>query len=142
MQGKRSEAALTYRAWYGTSKWKALRANQLKAEPHCRFCLEAGHTVRATVVDHVQRHGGDPVRFWSGPFQSLCKPHHDASKQREEAGGFSRAVGDDGWPVDPKHPGNGGILLRPQGGTVSVAYQRGVHRLGSRTLQRSPKKDF
>jgi hypothetical protein len=36
------------------------------------------------VRDHIERHGGDPVRFWHGPFQSLCAPCHSSEKQRQE----------------------------------------------------------
>lgn len=47
----------------------------------------------ATVCHQVGRHNGDPVKFWSGPFQSLCSTHHDVAEQREEDRGF--IVGND-----------------------------------------------
>jgi hypothetical protein len=34
-------------------------------------------------VDHVIPHEGDPVKFWKGPFESLCHPHHSAKTARE-----------------------------------------------------------
>jgi 5-methylcytosine-specific restriction protein A len=105
-QGRRSQAAQAYRAWYGTQRWKDIRASQLAAQPWCAYCLDAGHRVAAVACDHRERHGGDPVRFWSGPFQSLCRAHHDSSKKREEHKGFSGAVGVDGWPLDDRHPSN------------------------------------
>jgi 5-methylcytosine-specific restriction enzyme A len=41
----------------------------------------------ATVVHHADGgHGGDEVKFWSGPFECLCKPHHDSEGQREDLG--------------------------------------------------------
>nr|WP_245581848.1 hypothetical protein [Phyllobacterium phragmitis] len=36
------------------------------------------------VCDHVTPHRGDEELFWSGPFQTLCKPCHDRDKQRME----------------------------------------------------------
>ncbi len=56
--------------------------------------------VAATVADHVEPHRGDPVKFWEGRLQSLCKPCHDRDKQREENGGRPIvAIACDGWPV-------------------------------------------
>lgn len=49
------------------------------------MCKARGDIVEATVCDHVEPHDGDVDKFWAGPFQSLCKPDHDATKQREEA---------------------------------------------------------
>jgi 5-methylcytosine-specific restriction enzyme A len=69
-----------------TARWQALRAHQLRAEPLCRMCLADGRPVAATICDHIEPHGGDLYKFWHGPFQSLCKPHHDREKQREERG--------------------------------------------------------
>ncbi len=61
---------------------------------------------RFLVCDHVVPHKGDEVRFWTGPFQTLCPDHHDRRKQSEERAGFSLEAGLDGWPVDPGHPAN------------------------------------
>ena len=38
--------------------------------------------------------------------ESVCKQHHDGEIQSEECLGFSKRVGADGWPVDPRHPEN------------------------------------
>jgi hypothetical protein len=80
------------------------------------MCLEGGRVTPATVCDHV-----DPdtkrteERFFAGPFQSLCDAEpwrcHSRRKQREERKGYSRAVGVDGFPLDPRHP----ALRRPGG---------------------------
>jgi hypothetical protein len=94
------------RRLYGTARWQALRAEQLRREPLCRMCLVAGVQTSATVCDHEQRHGGDVARFWAGPFMSLCASHHSASKQRQERRGYSTATGADGRPLDPSHPWN------------------------------------
>ncbi|MDR7230621.1 5-methylcytosine-specific restriction endonuclease McrA [Caulobacter sp. BE264] len=74
-----------WRAWYGLARWHRIRARQLRDHPLCALCEEDGLVVPATVCDHVEQHGGDEEKFWSGPFQSLCKPCHDRRKQAEEA---------------------------------------------------------
>jgi hypothetical protein len=100
MSDQRSPEALEYRKWYKTARWRSLRIAQLTARPLCRYCQDQGHVTPATICDHAEPHRGDPVKFWSGPFISLCKPHHDSSKQSEERLGRSQAaIGVDGWPV-------------------------------------------
>jgi 5-methylcytosine-specific restriction protein A len=56
----------------------------------------------ATVCDHKRPHKGDPDLFWSPTnLQSLCKLHHDSTKQSEEKSGRPKqAIGPDGWPVE------------------------------------------
>jgi 5-methylcytosine-specific restriction enzyme A len=51
------------------------------------------------VCDHVTPHKGDLVRFWSGPFMSLCKLHHDSTKQREDNGKVIVGADAEGWPT-------------------------------------------
>lgn len=53
----------------------------------------------ATVVHHKVAHRGDDEAFWTGPFESLCKPHHDREGQREDLGQTVVAFGADGWPI-------------------------------------------
>ena len=68
------------------------------------MCARQGHTVAAQVVDHIIPHKGDARLFWDADnWQSLCKLHHDSTKQRIESGG--REVGCDvsGTPVDAGH---------------------------------------
>jgi 5-methylcytosine-specific restriction protein A len=38
----------------------------------------------ATVCNHKVRHEGDWDLFVGGPFESLCKAHHDSDVQAEE----------------------------------------------------------
>ena len=86
--------------WYGTARWQKLRRNQLMAEPLCCMCADEGRVTAATVCDHVEPHKGDEGKFWSGPFQSLCKHCHDRHKQREErTGRRTKVYGADGWPT-------------------------------------------
>lgn len=83
-------------------------------EPTCRACAREGRLTAAAIVDHVDRHGGDETKFFNpANLQSLCKPHHDGAKQKQERIGFSAAVDASGWPIDPKHPGNRPALTRP-----------------------------
>lgn len=97
---QRSAEALTYRRWYKTARWRAIRAAQLSAHPLCAYCQQQGIVTVATVCDHATPHKGDPVKFWSGPFLSLCKAHHDSTKQSEERQSKPKAViGVDGWPM-------------------------------------------
>jgi len=100
MTDQRSAETQAYRRWYKTARWQKLRAKHLKAEPLCRMCLAQNRHTPATVCDHIERHKGDETRFWSGPFQSLCKRHHDSTKQRQENGRQAAAIGLDGWPID------------------------------------------
>jgi 5-methylcytosine-specific restriction protein A len=90
-----------HKRWYKTARWQALRLSQLNQEPLCRFCIIRGEVRVATVCDHIEPHRGDEIKFWSGPFQSLCKLCHDSDKQRIERGGQARQrIGLDGWPVE------------------------------------------
>jgi 5-methylcytosine-specific restriction protein A len=89
-------------------KWKKRRALQLAEHPLCKMHMDMrGEVVPATVADHVERHGGDPVLF-AGPLQSLCKDCHDSIKQSLEKGGAGYIRGSDmrGYPLDPRHPWN------------------------------------
>ena len=106
MPDHRSAEAERYRPWYKTGAWLRIRAHQLAAEPLCQMCQVQDRTTAATVCDHIEPHKGDRHKFFTGPFQSLCKPCHDGAKQSEERTGFNSAVGSDGWPVDPRHPAN------------------------------------
>ncbi|WP_026524740.1 HNH endonuclease signature motif containing protein [Butyrivibrio sp. MB2005] len=64
---------------YG-SKWQKARKRFLD-KPENFFCLECkkeGVYTRATVVDHITPHRGDPRLFWDeSNWQPLCKMHHD-----------------------------------------------------------------
>jgi 5-methylcytosine-specific restriction endonuclease McrA len=52
------------------------------------MCEEEGFVEVAAVVDHKVPHKGNLELFWDeSNWQGLCKPHHDASKARQEAAG-------------------------------------------------------
>lgn len=80
--------------------------HQLEIEPLCAFCLTVGLTTAATIADHIVPHRGDLDLFWHGDIQSLCKQHHDSTKQREEKGGWDSMADLNGYPLDPNHPAN------------------------------------
>lgn len=46
------------------SKWQRARKRFLKEHPLCCKCEEEGKYVRATIVDHIKPHRGDPILFW------------------------------------------------------------------------------
>ena len=90
--------------WYHRKRWKMRAAHQLRIEPLCRMCTERGKIEPARVVDHVERHEGDLMKFVFGEVQSLCIDCHNRTKQQIEVLGYSRDIGADGLPVDRRHP--------------------------------------
>lgn len=85
LKAKRGSAG-QFSAWYTTTRWRALRSRQLRAEPLCAYCERQGRVTEATICDHIEPHRGDVEKFWAGPFQSLCQGCHSGEKQREERG--------------------------------------------------------
>lgn len=79
------------RRLYWTSRWRKQAKAHLDEHSLCVMCEAEGVIEPATVCDHVTPHRGDVVLFWAGPFQSLCKRHHDSEKQREEREAARRA---------------------------------------------------
>ena len=116
--GRRSKRAKRYQSWYGSARWKRLRASQLKGEPNCRLCAERDTLTRATIVDHVVPHRGDSQLFW-GPLnlQSLCRTCHDSVKQSAERGGdgLRRGCDEDGLPLSTQRGGGGSAFLESNG---------------------------
>ena len=68
---------------YNTRRWKRRRDAQLTKEPWCVDCLKAGIYSPATIADHIEPHRGDPVKFFTGKLQSLCKIDHDRKTAKE-----------------------------------------------------------
>ena len=100
MTDQRSDNAKIWRRWYSTAKWRRIRQTQLTQQPLCQRCLAMDIVEPATVVHHADGgHKGDEHRFWFGPFESLCKPHHDSEGQREDLGQVVVTFGADGWPL-------------------------------------------
>ena len=90
--------------WYHIRRWQRRSKTQLRAHPLCAYCLERGLPVVATVTDHVEPHRGDWNSFWLGKVQSLCAPCHNSRKKTQEIRGYTTDIGEDGWPLDPRHP--------------------------------------
>lgn len=104
---KRKERAMAalHQIWYYRKEWKSLRKQRLNANPLCQNCFKKGKVVPASVVDHINPHKGNWELFTNfDNTQSLCKRCHDGYKQQKEKIGFSRDIGEDGWPLDPEHP--------------------------------------
>jgi hypothetical protein len=115
---QRSPEARDWQKWYKLKAWLQRRAGQLAKQPLCEMCLKMGHVTVATVCDHVEQHRGDWDLFIRGDVQSLCRPHHSSTKQREERRGYSIGVGADGYPLDPGHAWNGGRLQQTFGYSI------------------------
>ncbi|WP_216361182.1 hypothetical protein [Caulobacter mirabilis] len=111
---RRSHEAAEYRKLYKTARWRRIRAEQLAREPLCRMCLKADSVSVTTVCDHIDpKDKRDPELFFTGAKQSLCKDHHDSSKQREEKRGHEIGCDESGFPLDPSHPWTGrNVLVR------------------------------
>ena len=91
---------------YGPA-WRKARDRFLALHPLCVYCKEQGLITAATVVDHKIPHRGDQTLFWDeGNWQSLCKPHHDGTKAKEESRGVKIGGDAHGQPLDPNHHWN------------------------------------
>jgi hypothetical protein len=101
---KFSRASSDWRTWYQLEKWRKRRRHQLRKAPLCEMCLKIGKLERASIADHVVSHKGDWNWFWLGELQSLCKPCHDSRKKFVDFRGYDPTIGEDGWPIDPRHP--------------------------------------
>lgn len=95
-----------WRKLYFTPAWRIRRAQQLKAVPWCEPCKKEGKSRRATTVNHVEPHHGDPEKFFHGALESCCSDCHDRMIQKAERRGFRPTIDLDGWPTDPAHPFN------------------------------------
>lgn len=94
------ERAGQYSHLYRTQRWRKIRAHQLMMHPLCEICLLNLTVKIATICDHIEPHRGDMVKFWNGPFQSLCETCHNSVKQAfEKSGKVVRKIGVDGYPV-------------------------------------------
>lgn len=107
MRDSRSAEAQAYRHLYKTARWKRTRAEQLADHPLCAMCLP--RVTAATICDHVDpKDKLDPELFFTGAKQSLCKSHHDSTKQREEKRGHIIGCDESGVPLDAGHHWNKG----------------------------------
>jgi 5-methylcytosine-specific restriction protein A len=94
-----------WREWYGLQRWKKRAHHQLRTEPLCAQCLAQGRVTPATIADHNPPHQGVWNDFRLGPLQSLCADCHKR-KWADDRHGYHSDIGDDGFPLDPRHPFN------------------------------------
>ena len=67
------------------ARWRKERELYLAAHPLCERCKEKGKYTKATIVDHIIPHRGDPELFWDpNNWQALCKPCHDKKTWNED----------------------------------------------------------
>ena len=96
---------LPWRSWYSLQSWRRRAKHQLRHDPLCVLCLEAGRLTAATIADHHPPHKGDYNKFVLGPLRSLCRDCHQGQWAVDKRG-YSDAAHDDGLPIDPRHPFN------------------------------------
>jgi 5-methylcytosine-specific restriction enzyme A len=112
----RTQDAEEYRKLYRTAQWQTLRKQILLRDKYqcqhqrCGTILTSGRTnPRSAVVHHKTPHKGNLDLFFNPDnLVSVCKACHDGPIQSQEALGYDKAIGEDGWPVDPNHPAGGG----------------------------------
>lgn len=97
---------LKYRKLYFTPAWRIRRKAQLDRIPWCEPCKREGRSRKATTVNHLIPHHGDPDLFLHGPLESACENCHNQMIQRAERRGYRPTIDPDGWPTDPAHPFN------------------------------------
>ena len=69
---------------YG-SKWNRARKRFLEKYPLCAECMKQGRYVKATDVDHIVPHRGDPRLFWDEEnWQALCHSCHSKKTRNED----------------------------------------------------------
>jgi 5-methylcytosine-specific restriction endonuclease McrA len=93
-------SAHEYHYLYNTSKWRKIRKNHMAHNPLCIMCEARGKIILATICDHIIPHKGNVDLFYSGPFQSLCKLHHDSTKQKSERRQINIGGDINGQPID------------------------------------------
>ena len=90
---------------YKTKVWKEGRLVHLAQHPLCASCASRGIVRAATVVNHRVAHRGQWTLFKdSDNWQSLCKSCHDSEAQSQDVRGYTNRIGNDGWPLDDRHP--------------------------------------
>lgn len=105
MADLRSREAEAYRALYKTARWQRLRKQKLAEKPLCERHLKKGRVKAATVVNHRQPHKGNKDLFYSyANLEAVCDTCHNSTIQSEERLGYSKEIGEDGWPTDENHP--------------------------------------
>jgi 5-methylcytosine-specific restriction enzyme A len=113
MRDHRSPEAAQYRKLYMTKQWQHLRKQALLRDNYrcqhnrCGVILTSGVSKpNSAVVHHIKPHKGDLDLFFDlNNLQSVCWAHHSGAIQLIENRGYDVTIGEDGWPIDNKHPG-------------------------------------
>ncbi|MBM2711666.1 HNH endonuclease [Mesorhizobium caraganae] len=72
--------------WYNTARWRKLRMEVITRDRFtCRMCKRIEPNTANLVADHVIPHRNDPVKFWEGKLQTLCRTCHSTTKQKAES---------------------------------------------------------
>ena len=88
-------------------RWQKLRRQYLAENPLCEWCEQEGKIHPAEELDHIEKHNGDPVKFYDlDNLQGLCKYHHRTVKARIERSGVVHGNDTSGEPIDPDHHWN------------------------------------
>jgi 5-methylcytosine-specific restriction protein A len=106
---KHLDASQPHRRWYKTARWQKLRWSILTRDRFtCQMpgCGKMEPDTSKLVCDHKEQHHGNEAKFWSGPFQTLCKDCHDSLKQGVEKAGYVKGSDNSGRPTDPNHHWN------------------------------------
>ena len=109
---QRTKEANEYRKLYSSKRWQILRRQALTRDAYscqhagCGVNLQPGRrSPRSAVVHHLKPHRGDMELFFDlNNLQSVCWTCHSGDIQSQEVLGYDTTIGEDGWPVDPKHP--------------------------------------
>jgi predicted kinase len=111
---QRSDNAEAYRRWYKTERWQRLAKACYARDLYT--CQRTGELLigkypapNSPVANHKTPHKGNPELFWEmNNIETVSKRVHDGAIQSDERLGYSKAIGPDGWPTDPRHPALGG----------------------------------
>ena len=79
----------SWRKWYKTARWRALRWSVLTRDLFtCQRCGIVEPNTSMLVANHKKPHRGNEGLFWDeGNVETACKPCHDGAIQREERRG-------------------------------------------------------
>jgi 5-methylcytosine-specific restriction protein A len=82
-QPQRDTKTEAERKFYGSARWKRIRARQRQKQPLCETCLAKGIVRAMKVADHKVpiRRGGDPED--PDNIQSQCDECHNQKRQEE-----------------------------------------------------------
>src|SRR3954468_6776742 len=84
------------RQFYGTTRWRKVRAIKLAKDPLCEECEKHGQTTPANEVDHIiPREDRPDLTFVMSNLQSLCKTCHSKKTRHEQ---HSRRAGQTSSP--------------------------------------------